>query len=313
MLFERMFALRRSDIVRFSDLDSFRPLEFASGAKSLPLDPKNFSSVHATVHLPACQIVVQRSFPRILDASYQAKGILLGIPLDRHVRLLANGTEIDSRAILAVSGNAGGKIVEPRHNLYALIRLEPEISDRGWFDRPDVLHLFNSPPVAMETVRETLFAIIEAAIGHAQDPTTAQALQEELLQALDGLWFADETQPNVVRGSLMRYGSIVDRIDAWIAANPTRAIYSAELAASCGVSVRTLGSAVLAIRGVNLHRYLRLKRLWRSRALLAAGGSGLTVKSCALANGFTHFGEFARLYKTTFGEMASQTLARGRT
>src|SRR5579864_9364296 len=112
MLFERMFALRRSDIVRCSDLDSFRPLEFASGAKSLPLDPKNFSSVHATVHLPDCQIVMQRSFPRILDASYQAKGILLGIPLDQHVRLLANGIEIDSRTILAVSGNAGGKIVE---------------------------------------------------------------------------------------------------------------------------------------------------------------------------------------------------------
>ncbi len=114
MLFERMFALRRSDIVRFSDLDSFRPLEFASGAKSLPLDPKNFSSVHATVHLPACQIVMQRSFPRILDASYQATGMLLGIPLDPHVQLLANGTEIDARTILAVSGNAGGKIVEPK-------------------------------------------------------------------------------------------------------------------------------------------------------------------------------------------------------
>jgi len=312
MLFERIFALRRSEIVRFSDLDSFRPLEFASGAKSLPLDPRNFSSVHATVRLPACQIVMQRSFPRILDASYHANGILLCLPLDEQVRLLANGAELDSRTILAVSGAVGGKLFEPRCNLYALIQLEPEISDRGWFDRPDFLHLLTSHPAAMESARQTLFAIIEAATLHAQDATSAQPLQEELLQALDGLWFAEETQPNDVRSSPARYSAIVDRVDTWIAANPTRAIYSAELAAICNVSIRTLGSAVLAIRGVSLHRYLRLKRLWRSRAQLAAGGSGATVKACALANGFTHFGEFARLYKATFGEMASQTLARGR-
>src|SRR5579884_1815781 len=68
MLFDRMFAGRPADIVRFSDLDTFRPLEFASGAKSLPLDAKNFSCAHATIHLPACQITMQRSFPRIMDA-----------------------------------------------------------------------------------------------------------------------------------------------------------------------------------------------------------------------------------------------------
>jgi AraC-like DNA-binding protein len=312
MLFERIFAARRSDIVRFSDLDTFRPLEFASGAKSLPLNPKSFSCTYATVRLPACQIVVQHSFPRILDLAYQTDGILLVIPLDDNVRVLANGEELDSGAFLAVSGKAGGKFVEPKDNLFALIHLKPQICGRGWLERPDFLHLLKTHPATMENVREALLAIVEAAVGHGQDEAVAEALQEELLQVLDGLWFASGTRRNEARASLIRYSNIVDHVDAWIAANPTRAIYSAELAATCDVSVRTLGSAVLAIRGVNLHRYLRIKRLWRSRAQLAAAPSGLSVKSCALANGFTHFGEFARAYKTTFGEMASQTLARGR-
>lgn len=312
MLFERIFAARRSDIVRFSDPDTFRPLEFASNAKSLPLDPRNFSYACAAVRLPACEIVMQHSFPRILDLAYDIDGILLVIPLDSNDHVVVNGESLHARSFLAVSGKAGCKVVEPKDNLFALIRLKREICDRGWLEHADRLHLLNADPAAMETVRRTLLAIIEATLSRGHDEAVAQALQEELLQALDSLWSADETRRSDAPASLNRYGHIVDRVDAWIAANPTSAIYSAELATSCGVSVRTLGSAVHAIRGINLHRYLRLKRLWRSRAQLAAAPSGLTVKACALANGFTHFGEFSCLYKTTFGEMASQTLTRGR-
>jgi AraC family ethanolamine operon transcriptional activator len=36
------------------------------------------------------------------------------------------------------------------------------------------------------------------------------------------------------------------------------------------------------------------------------------VKAVALANGFWHMGEFSKLYKATFGEMPSGTLAQAR-
>jgi AraC family ethanolamine operon transcriptional activator len=55
-----------------------------------------------------------------------------------------------------------------------------------------------------------------------------------------------------------------------------------------------------------------LKRLWSTRVQLMAGSSGLTVKAAALANGFWHMGEFSNVYKATFGEMPSETLARSR-
>jgi len=57
---------------------------------------------------------------------------------------------------------------------------------------------------------------------------------------------------------------------------------------------------------------LRLKQLWSARAQLAKGSDAITVTSCARANGFRHMGEFAKLYRTTFDETASRTLARAR-
>jgi AraC family ethanolamine operon transcriptional activator len=46
------------------------------------------------------------------------------------------------------------------------------------------------------------------------------------------------------------------------------------------------------------------------RRQLIAGGQ--QIKTCAIANGFWHLGEFAALYAGHFGETPSQTLARSR-
>jgi AraC family ethanolamine operon transcriptional activator len=77
-------------------------------------------------------------------------------------------------------------------------------------------------------------------------------------------------------------------------------------------SIECLGihSAMLKIRGMSLHRYLRLRRLWAVRRQLLAGGKTLQIKACALSNGFWHLGEFAALYAAQFGEALSTTLAR---
>jgi AraC family ethanolamine operon transcriptional activator len=108
------------------------------------------------------------------------------------------------------------------------------------------------------------------------------------------------------------YCRLVGMIDEYVAFHAASAIYSADLAERCGVSVRTLGTAVASVRGMSLHRYLRLKQLWAARAQLVKGSDAITVTSCARANGFHHMGEFARLYRATFHETASRTLARAR-
>ena len=137
-------------------------------------------------------------------------------------------------------------------------------------------------------------------------------MQEALLAAIDDMF--RRSRPPELSGRLAskNYCRLVRMIDEYAAYHAASAIYSADLAAECGVSVRTLGTAVASVRGMSLHRYLRLKQLWSARAQLVKGSDAITVASCARANGFHHMGEFARLYRTAFHETASRTLARAR-
>lgn len=57
--------------------------------------------------------------------------------------------------------------------------------------------------------------------------------------------------------------------------------------------------------------FLRLVRLQRAQeALLRADSSYTTVTEIALGCGFSHLGEFANLYRRTFGETPKQTLGK---
>jgi AraC family transcriptional regulator, ethanolamine operon transcriptional activator len=69
---------------------------------------------------------------------------------------------------------------------------------------------------------------------------------------------------------------------------------------------------VVAIRGMSVHRYTRLMRLWNVRQQLMRGLPIATVKSIAFANGFWHMGEFSSLYRELFGELPSQMVSAAR-
>jgi hypothetical protein len=62
------------NLIGFSDVDAFRPIETMEDARSIPLDIPNFAAARAIVSLPACRIIVMRSFARILDTAYRMPG-----------------------------------------------------------------------------------------------------------------------------------------------------------------------------------------------------------------------------------------------
>ncbi|HYI27621.1 MAG TPA: helix-turn-helix domain-containing protein, partial [Bradyrhizobium sp.] len=99
-------------------------------------------------------------------------------------------------------------------------------------------------------------------------------------------------------------------VEAALSSDIGHAFYSGDLAKQVGVSVRTMHDAVKRYRGMSLHRYLRLRRLWLVRKRLIAGSQ--SVKACALAYGFWHLGDFSRGYRSQFGETPSETLARSK-
>ena len=112
--------------------------------------------------------------------------------------------------------------------------------------------------------------------------------------------------------SLSHYLALVRKFDEFVAVNAGKTLYSADVARQLGVSVRTLHNAVVAIRGMSMHRYMRLRRLWNVRQQLLRGASLQSIKAVALVNGFWHMGEFTASYRDLFGETPQQTLSADR-
>ena len=315
MLFQNLSPSTALSITQFSNIDAFRPVEFVADARSVPLNLANFHTARAMVQLPFCQIAVLNTFPRILDVSYRAAhGVVIFQLEDRH-EVSVNGMSVNRPAFIGMRGNLDLQFVEPRGSLHAIITLGEGMRDREWFDTPDELCPFMPAPDALATVRSITMNILQTASARPDllcETRSALALQESLLLAVDEMF--RRSRPPEVAGRIASrsYCRLVRMVDDYVAFHAASAIYSADLAEQCGVSVRTLGTAVASVRGMSLHRYLRLKQLWSARAQLVKGSDAITVTSCARANGFHHMGEFARLYRAAFQEPASRTLARAR-
>ncbi len=314
MFFDALAPSSALQLIRFADVDAFRPAESMEDARSIPLDVANFAAARAVVNLPACRIIVARSFARILDTVYRAPGGMVILPMTDDLRATSSGMDLDSRFFIALRGNHHCHFVEPQINHHALIMFSPALRDRGWFDRPDTLWVRIADPAAHLYVRQLVLDILRTASvePHRFETTEVAAhLQEGLLLAFDELFQLNPLSDRSAPSASARSARLVQQIDDYIAAYPTAPIYTANLADEFGVSIRTLGGAVTKVRGMSLHQYIRLKRLWATRARLLKGG-GATVAACARAQGFHHLGEFAAAYRGTFHEAPSDTLARAR-
>ncbi|MFI8592850.1 AraC family transcriptional regulator [Microbacterium sp. NPDC078428] len=97
--------------------------------------------------------------------------------------------------------------------------------------------------------------------------------------------------------------SVVDRIEA----DPQLPWSLATLAAEAGVGGRSLQIAFRRELGVSPMRYLRNVRLRRCYAALRDPAfAGISVSDVAAANGFTHLGRFAQVFRDTYGLLPSE-------
>lgn len=116
-----------------------------------------------------------------------------------------------------------------------------------------------------------------------------------------------ETVPGGVRSRAVRETS------AYIRARQREVLSAAELCAVAKVSERTLRRAFLEHLGMTPRAYHAALRLNGVRnELLRHAPSEVAVRDVANRWGFWHLGQFARDYRRFFGELPSETLAKGR-
>lgn len=308
--------LVESDFVNISrspDFDHFRSIEGLGEASSIPLGIRDFAASFASLRLKGCTVYLQRTFPRILQIQYSTTGAIIGLMMDDEASLILNGMEARAPALLLVKGSARCEIMEREANLVAFVNFD-SIDDRGWPGEVDRAQVIVTERSKFDAFRTTLRDALMLA-SHSPDtlvqPTVIESVEESILQAVDLAMAAASPAFEGKRLSLSHYLALIRRFDEFVAANAGKTLYSADVARQLGVSVRTLHNAVVAIRGMSMHRYMRLRRLWNVRQQLVRGDSQ-SIKAIALVNGFWHMGEFTSLYRELFGETPQQTASAAR-
>jgi len=103
----------------------------------------------------------------------------------------------------------------------------------------------------------------------------------------------------------------VEWIEQWIEANLDESIDLARLAQAAGVGTRALAKTTQAARGLTPMELVLSRRLEMARRLLS-GHDARSIAHIASDCGFTHLGRFAAAYRTAYGELPSETMARHR-
>lgn len=300
-------------IFRFSDVDEFR-----SSIRGLNIEFTPFVRTIATeqviLNLPGCDVNVTRAFPRVVDAQLVADCTAVGFAMDElEIPIRFNGAQHDHAVIVIGSAGAAYNTIEEVQRQIASVVFRPEVRDRGWPQTNSNFEIFETSPLALHRLRKVVREVIAAAsepIDPAEVSLKAAAMKKSLFGAVD------EAFANVMparwtrRPNDGRRFKMFQDIRALLSDDLTRPIYSEEMARKLGISVRTMHDVVSRYRGMSLHRYLRLRRLWLVRQRLSAGAE--SVKAAALAFGFWHLGDFSRSYRAQFGEAPSDTLERGR-
>jgi AraC-like DNA-binding protein len=141
-------------------------------------------------------------------------------------------------------------------------------------------------------------------LADAVQRSVADELQHFARQAVHS-----ETVDGASLRALRRRVQLVRLADEYMAGRIGQSLYSEEVREALGVPMRTLHDAFVAVHGMSMHRYLRIRRLNLARRALRIdpGGGQTQVKAAALRYGFWHFGRFAQEYRALFGELPSET------
>jgi AraC-like DNA-binding protein len=297
----------------FNDVDEFR---FAVRKFSVDFTPlaRKISVWQSILNLADFDIAVVQSFPRIADTQLAANCTAICLTMDDDDLVRFNGVDV-GRAYVGIGyGGSGFSIAEKTGARLASINFTPEIHDRGWPEASRHFSIFLTTISAHQKLRLLVSEILKFAAESPNAllaPKTMTAVRETLLLAVDQVFeSAEQLAPWRSLHSASAFATF-QKVEALLLEDLKSPIYSDALANAVGISVRTLQDVIKQYRGMSLHRYLRLKRLWlvRKRLLL---GDQISVKACALEYGFWHMGDFSRSYQNHFGETPSQTVAQAR-
>jgi AraC-like DNA-binding protein len=168
------------------------------------------------------------------------------------------------------------------------------------------------PPAAMAKLQR-----LHAAAGHLAEttpevlshPEAARGLEQALTEAMVVCLTTADTFEE--RSAQRRHETIMRRFRRVVEEHPDQALFLPEICSAIRVPDRTLRMCCQEHLGMSPKQYLLTRRMHMARRdLRRAAPEGTTVTEVACRYGFWQFGDFARVYRSLFGELPSATLKR---
>jgi AraC family ethanolamine operon transcriptional activator len=195
--------------------------------------------------------------------------------------------------------------------------LAQQITDITHDDPEAILHGLSvarlTPQLAAQ-VRQASLAYLDAAARSLAAPGAPSPLPEmaHLLVRLMVRALVSARLPHHARAGLNRQRQLIRKAEDYAAHLSEQPLRIGQLCREIDVSERTLRDAFYKVTDTSPLAYLKTRRLNRVyRGLRSVDADEVLIKQVAVANGFTHLGQFSQDYKQLFGELPSETLQRG--
>ena len=265
----------------------------------------------SVIQLPGCEIYRLKTFPRIVDGQAAPGCTVVAFTMEDTYPITFNGWTKDRPSLMIGHDGARYHAIEVGPGDYGMIVFHPQVTERDWPLTPTTFAAVAITSDAEKNLRNLLLSAFAVATESPEETSMAvTGLKESFLSAIDEAIISSDDLENECAVNKKVNIDLVLQLDTYLSTHHQESIYSAQLASRFGVSLRTLANTITHYRGMSLHKYLRLKRLWLVRQQLLDGET--SIKAATLANGFWHLGDFASAYRKQFGEKPSQTAARNR-
>jgi len=294
--------------VRSSDPEEFGAMLPDFDRRVLPL-VANFSFFQAELQLGHLRLVIVKRPPCVSEAYLAKPQIGIALSMNGSPGLKLNGVPLDRPALVTHGIAIPHQIFQPSELTIAAILFPDEDGDRGWPERDQAARVDQIRPAAFDQLRLMIADVVHLA---SRSPlqfsrqNLVSALQQNLLATVDHAFL---TTPGEVPAALAigKYVRICRLVDEFMHDSPVEIPSGADIAAAAGVTIRTLHSAMTAVKGMSLQKFVLLNRLWAVRAALVRASPEDLIKTIALDHGFWHLGRFSRTYRAFFGESPSDT------
>jgi AraC-like DNA-binding protein len=310
---------------RFEDVDlsnEFLP-EHGSGVQ---LRPGPAVSEYQQIAYPDFIVTRMReAFPRADDYRVPEGnvGVALPVPGPEHAiwcgfevphdALVAQSAALDLFTVVPASGFGGFQMIIDEE-LVEQWRLVPtNDSDRLNDPRSALIPLSEEAAAELREWLDGWFDTPERSDSLSVDPVSSAEFREGLLGRLATLLHGQDggARPSLVGRPLERYSLVRQALDL-IETNVGDLSGAQDLADALEVSPRRLQYAFADVLGTSPHQYLLLRKLHAvRRELRGRCRPETTVSRAASRYGFGDLGRFSERYRRFFGELPSETLAKG--